>query len=35
VQHGANLTVKNREEKTPLDLCAPGLAKQLREVSEI
>ncbi|KAF4521695.1 hypothetical protein B566_EDAN017182 [Ephemera danica] len=35
VQHGANLTVKNREENTPLDVCDVGLAKQLREVSEL
>lgn len=35
VQHGANLTLKNREENTPLDVCDVGLAKQLREVSEL
>jgi 26S proteasome non-ATPase regulatory subunit 10 len=34
VQRGASLTVKNREEKTPVDLAAPGLAKNLRECSE-
>lgn len=30
VQHGANLSIKNREEKTPLDLAPPSLARQLR-----
>ncbi|KAK3931165.1 26S proteasome non-ATPase regulatory subunit 10 [Frankliniella fusca] len=30
VQHGASLTIKNREEKTPLDLAPPTLARQLK-----
>ncbi|XP_034249324.1 26S proteasome non-ATPase regulatory subunit 10-like [Thrips palmi] len=34
VQHGARLTTKNREEKTPLDYAAPSLARQLQNWAE-
>lgn len=34
VQRGALLYVKNREDKTPVDIASPGLAKLLRECSE-
>ncbi|XP_059477541.1 26S proteasome non-ATPase regulatory subunit 10-like [Neocloeon triangulifer] len=34
VQRGASLSIKNKEEKTPMDLASPGLGKQLRECSE-
>lgn len=29
VQNGASLETKNKEEKTPLDLCTPSLARVL------
>lgn len=29
VSRGANLEIKNKEEKTPIDLCSPSLAKVL------
>lgn len=29
VQHGADLETKNKETKTPLDLCTPSLARAL------
>lgn len=29
VQNGASLDTKNKEEKTPLDLCTPSLARSL------
>ncbi|CAB3361927.1 Hypothetical predicted protein [Cloeon dipterum] len=34
VQRGAYLTIKNKEEKTPIDLASSGLVRQLRECSE-
>lgn len=34
VTHGANVLVKNKEEKTPLDLASPGLVRQLKEIKE-
>jgi len=30
--HGADLTITNRERKTPLDLASPGLVRQLKEI---
>jgi len=30
--HGADLTITNRERKTPLDLASPGLVRQLEEI---
>lgn len=33
VQNGASLEIQNREEKTPLDLCSRGLAKELIDIA--
>merc|ERR1712025_201609 len=30
ISHGANREIKNKEEKTPLELCTPGFARSLR-----
>lgn len=27
---GANIDIQNKEEKTPLDLCKPGLRRQIK-----
>lgn len=32
VQNGASLDIKNKEEKTPLDLCTPSLVKILQRI---
>lgn len=32
VQNGASLDTKNKEEKTPLDLCTPTLARSLIKI---
>lgn len=31
---GADLTITNKERKTPLDLASPGLVRQLEEIKQ-
>jgi len=35
VQEGAKLDLKNKEEKTPLDLASPALVRQLKNLAGI